>query len=464
MADFGDEVRRLLAERGISLRELARQTHFHVSHLSNVCNGRKRVTAELAGVLDEVLGADGKLSALVQAVPAPVRTYRNALGAAEAFSTLVSGAPGVIPLLGDALDKESRADLMMAKREMRTEFSDVVGGEELLDIVEHAALGRPAPVPGAGGVTRIDRQQIAQIESLTMNLRRWDNEFGSGMCRKAVIGQLNEASALLEGPFRDEQTGRRLFSAVTDLVQLAGWMSYDLQMHATAQRYYMLGLRMAREAGDRAQVARLLYCLSRQMVELGRQRDALELAQLGLYTIRRSPAPKPAALLHLIAARAYACMGEARECNRSLDIAQHIFSRAGADTDPAWCAFFDEGELRGLLGVTLRDLALADDDHAPEHAAVARPWIELAISQRPTGYLRSKVLDMDGLAVVWLLLGEAEEATTMIISALSLADGVASSRVTARFQRTVLLAEQRFPGTNAIAELRGEVTAHTRRR
>jgi hypothetical protein len=116
-------------------------------------------------------------------------------------------------------------------------------------------------------------------------------------------------------------------------------------MHGTAQRYYLLGLRVARDAGDRAQVARLLYCQARQMVDLGHQRDALELAHAGLYAVRRNQAPKPAALLHVIEARAYACMGDAQACRRALSVSQELFARAGDDTDPAWCAFFDGGEL-----------------------------------------------------------------------------------------------------------------------
>ena len=71
------------------------------------------------------------------------------------------------------------------------------------------------------------------------------------MRRKAVVGQLTEAAELLRGPFQDDRVARRLFSAVADLAQLAGWMSYDLQLHATAQRYFLLGMHLAKDAGDR---------------------------------------------------------------------------------------------------------------------------------------------------------------------------------------------------------------------
>ena len=361
--------------------------------------------------------------------------------------------------LAEALGRECQADFMRAEHDRSAELAGVAGGEGLLDTVEHVAFGRPAQIPSAGGVPRIDQEHVAQIQATTAVFRQWDNEFGGGLRRRAVVGQLSEAAALLGGPFRDEHTGRRFFSAVSDLAQLAGWMTFDLHMHATAQRYYLLGLRLARDAGDRAQVARMLYCVARQMVDLGEQRDALDLAQAGLYAIRRSPAPKATAMLRIIEARAYACMGDAEECHRALGIAQDVFSRAGTDTDPAWCAFFDEGELCGLVGVTLRDLALADPDHARDHAAGAGPWIERAVSQRPRAYLRSKILDLDGLAVTTLLLGEPEGAADLAMSAISLAREVASSRVTSRLRRTVLLAEQRFPGAHGVAELGEQVRA-----
>jgi transcriptional regulator with XRE-family HTH domain len=71
MRTFGDEVRRLLAERGMSLRELARRSHYDDGHLSKVLSGRKRATAELGLRLDDILGADGILAALADSPPIP---------------------------------------------------------------------------------------------------------------------------------------------------------------------------------------------------------------------------------------------------------------------------------------------------------------------------------------------------------------------------------------------------------
>ena len=97
--------------------------------------------------------------------------------------------------------------------------------------------------------------------------------------------------------------------------------------------------------------------------------------------------------------------------------------------------------------------------HARDHAVSAEPWIERAVSQRPRAYLRSKILDLDGLAVTTLLLGEPETAADLALSAISLAQEVTSSRVVSRLRRTVLIAEERFPGARGIAELSEQVRA-----
>jgi transcriptional regulator with XRE-family HTH domain len=359
----------------------------------------------------------------------------------------------ILPRPAELLHRQCQADIMLPQHDLGAELAGVAGGEELLDTAEQVALGRPAQMPYAGREVRIGQSHIAQIEAITAVFRGWDNEYGGGLRRGAVVGQLNGAAMLLDGPFHDEQAGRRFFSAIADLAQLVGWMTFDLHLHATAQRYYLLGLRLAKDAGDRAQVARLLYCLARQMVDLGQPREALDLAQSGLYAIRRSSVPKATAMLRIIEARSHACTGDAKECHNALGLAQDAFSRVGANTDPEWCGFFDEGELCGLVGVTLRDLALCDADHAHDHAADAMPWIERAVRQRPRAYLRSKVLDVDGLAVTSLLLGEPEAAAEHAISAISLARDMTSSRVTSKLRRTVRLAEQRFPNARGVAGL-----------
>ncbi len=92
MADFADEVRRLMADRGLSLRGLARAAGYDPSHLSKILSGRKPPSPYLAARLDDVLGADGKVkeAATAHAARPPVsgqgatRLPRKAVTAADA--------------------------------------------------------------------------------------------------------------------------------------------------------------------------------------------------------------------------------------------------------------------------------------------------------------------------------------------------------------------------------------------
>jgi transcriptional regulator with XRE-family HTH domain len=63
MTDFGEELHRLLAERGISLRNIARQVECSPGYLSNVASGRKPLTPSLATRLDRALGTGDQLIA-----------------------------------------------------------------------------------------------------------------------------------------------------------------------------------------------------------------------------------------------------------------------------------------------------------------------------------------------------------------------------------------------------------------
>lgn len=449
---------------GLNKKEFARrvQARAHAKGLRHVSTAASRVRGWLAGQQpSEPEVAQIVADVLAEACRRPLGVDDIGFQACAVQQASGPADLAVIPGLGDTLSAQSRTDLIMTSRDLRAEQADIATGDALLDAVEHIALSQPATVPDFAATGRISLQHVALIEQATNVFRRWDNEFGSGLRRKAVIGQLNDTAELLGGPFQNERTARRLFSAVADLAQLAGWTSYDLQLHTTAQRYFLMGMHLAKDAADRPQVGRMLYCLARQMIELQRYREAVDLAQTGVYAIRRSSTPKTMALLHVIEARAHAGMGQARDCTRALGAAQDAFGQAGKDTDPGWCAFFDKGELYGLLGVTLRDLALADSEHASHHAAEARPWIEQAIEHRPRHFLRSRVMDMDGLAVVNVLLGEPEAAAKAAATAMTMAGTVTSARVITRMHRTAQLAQARFPGVPAIARLAEQATALT---
>ncbi|GDY31483.1 nSTAND1 domain-containing NTPase [Gandjariella thermophila] len=68
---FGSELRRLRAQRGVSLAGLSRLVHYSKGYLSKIENGDKPVTMDVARRCDAALGAGGSLLALVDVVPRP---------------------------------------------------------------------------------------------------------------------------------------------------------------------------------------------------------------------------------------------------------------------------------------------------------------------------------------------------------------------------------------------------------
>jgi hypothetical protein len=340
-------------------------------------------------------------------------------------------------------DRAVFADLTTVNRDSGMESTRMREGELLLRLAEQTAFGPAVAFQVSGEGHPVTEDDVAAIEATTAIFRAWDNAQGGGLRRKAVIGQLAETMALLDGPFESNQAARRCYSAVADVAQLAGWMAWDLQLHATAQNYYFRGLALARDAGDRSQVARMMYCLSRQMIDLGRPVDALDLAAAGSYAIRHQARPKATALLLVAQARAHACLGDEQECRASLGAAQDSFT--GDAPDREWCSFFDGAEFAGLTGVTLRDLALAVPDSAPRIAAEARGWIEKAANERSAAFLRSKILDTDGIAVTSLLAGEPDRAAVATADALALTSHLRSPRTIRRVTDTIAMGARAFP-------------------
>ena len=61
---FGDELRRLRGQRGLSLKKFAKLVHYDPGYLSKIENGLKPPTRALAKACDVALGTDVRLSAL----------------------------------------------------------------------------------------------------------------------------------------------------------------------------------------------------------------------------------------------------------------------------------------------------------------------------------------------------------------------------------------------------------------
>jgi transcriptional regulator with XRE-family HTH domain len=147
MAVFADEVRRLIAERGMSLRGLAKASNYDPSYLSKVLSGHKPSSPYLAARLDDALGANGKIRDAAQEEP-PRRAGRARMarrkpsGAVEALQVAMTGDPA-----GPDIGADGLAELVLhyAYALAVAPSADVYG--ELLSARSFAGtlLGRSSP-------------------------------------------------------------------------------------------------------------------------------------------------------------------------------------------------------------------------------------------------------------------------------------------------------------------------------
>ncbi|MEU6123581.1 hypothetical protein [Streptomyces sp. NPDC047123] len=347
----------------------------------------------------------------------------------------------------------SRSDLMLARRGFLGTSLALSAGPALIEPMQRwlvpAPTTAPAEEPDSAAQrrpARLSKPELDLLESTTVMFRQWDAQCGGGLRRKAVVGQLHEVTDLLQEP-QPEATSRRLFKVAGELAELAGWMSYDVGLQPTAQKYFVLALHAAKEAGEKPLGSYILSSMSRQMIHLGRPDDALELVHLAQYGSRDIASPRTQAMLYAMEARAYASMGQPGKCKRAVRMAEDAFADAEDYTEPEpdWIRFFSEAELNGENAHSYRDLAYVAG-RSPTYASLAEPVMDRAVRlfEKDAEHQRSYALNLIGKATVHLLQREPEQSTVLAGQALDIAKKVRSERVNTRLRKTVDTAVRDF--------------------
>ncbi|WP_328583642.1 transcriptional repressor NsdA [Streptomyces sp. NBC_00370] len=384
-------------------------------------------------------------------------------------SPSVSGVdlPWAGPQTVALLSEFSRSDLMLARRGFLGSSLALAAGPALVEPMQRWLVPGPAgeaekPAPPAEQrPSRLSKPELELLESTTAMFRLWDAQCGGGLRRKAVVGQLHEVTDLLQEP-QPEATSKRLFTCAAELAELAGWMSYDVGLQPNAQKYFVLALHAAKEAGDKPLGSYVLSSMSRQMIHLGRPDDALELVHLAQYGSRDCATPRTQAMLYAMEARAYANMGQPSKCKRAARMAEETFADAGGDgeREPDWIRFFSEAELNAENAHSYRDLAYVAG-RSPTYASLAEPVMERAVElfAKDDDHQRSYALNLIGMATVHLLKKEPEQSAALGRQALDIACKVRSERVNTRLRKTVYTAARDFGGVAEVTELTDELNA-----
>jgi tetratricopeptide (TPR) repeat protein len=397
-------VRDLAASKG----QTSSADHVAVKRWLDGTQPRAETAHLIAAALSEKLGRAVTLAALgftagsgeMNAETASLdRPVRYPLDANEASHTLAD-------LASSDLDGPASATLQAWDTDAA---SHVVSGY----LFGHHGVGEPEPPTEAA--RPLDANAIRQTTAHLMSL---DFQLGGGHTRKLLLFYFRDQvlplfNALPESPRRGD-----LFLATAELAQMLGWSAYDAGRHGAAQRYFIYGLRLAREAGDDLLGARLLSNLSHQANYLGHFQNAVELARGAQSAAARSTSATTMAMLQSMEARALASLGDLRGCAAALHRAEISFDRSDPTADPDWIRYFNAAELAGEAAHCFRDLRQPDETNR---------FATLAVAPADTPARTRAFINMV-TATGALQAGSLDEAISMTRRAVELAGPLQSSR------------------------------------
>ncbi|MFI2435992.1 hypothetical protein [Streptomyces sp. NPDC018693] len=298
----------------------------------------------------------------------------------------------------------------------------------------------------------IGYEEIEELEASVEIFRAWDAARGGGLQRKAVVGQLNEVGGMLA--YRHPpHLQRRLWGVAANLAVLAGWMSHDVGLEPTAQKYFVIAAHAAREGGDRPRAGEALSRAARQMVHLGRPDEALDLMKLAQSGSGEAVLPRTVAMFHTIEAWAQASMGKGQAMRRTLGQAEDLFvSHDGDVPPPSWMQLFNEADLYGMQALSYRTLA----EFEPAAAVHARYYAEKALALRIDAQERSKIFDHLSMASACFIADDPEQAARYAKLALMSMSSNSSHRTWDRLRQMYRLTAE-YADSPRISELREEI-------
>lgn len=377
------------------------------------------------------------------------------------------GVPWAPERTAAVLTEFTGMDLMLNRRGLMGASAALTAGSVLTTAMYdwlQADPASPATLPGPRGgyadqagfdryeAAPVGSQEVEELEHSVDIFRAWDASRGGGLQRKAVVGQLNEVGGMLSYRHPDHLQ-RRLWGVAANLAVLAGWMSHDVGLEPTAQKYFVIATHAAREGGDRPRAGEALSRAARQMVHLGRPDEALDLMKLARTGSGEEALPRTRAMFRTIEAWAQAAMGRGQAMRRTLGEAETLFVSDRGDAEPPnWMQMFDKADLHGMQALAYRTLA----EHEPAAAKQAEHHAKIALELRAERRERSKIFDHISLASACFIADDPEQADQYARLALASIGDNSSHRTWDRLREMYRLTAH-YAGYPKIENLREEI-------
>src|ERR1041384_1892527 len=199
--------------------------------------------------------------------------------------------------MGLAYDEETRVRVVATVDDQTPEEAESVKRRKFLAHAAAVTMGanvfgadsgpwgsNPIQTPAPG---RIGMTDVRQVEAATRALRSLDYQYGGGSCRDAVIAQLSWGQQML-GANATDIVRQRLYVALADLHNLAGWTSFDTGLMDSARNHFGQALDLAKQGENEALMANILYRMGRVYLHQNAPDDALKVFQLGQLAAKNS--------------------------------------------------------------------------------------------------------------------------------------------------------------------------------
>ncbi len=308
------------------------------------------------------------------------RELGRPVAAAELWKGRASGSPLVLPADIDMDGPWSRAsmlglldDWIVAGLLDRRHFL-AVSGTTILDIVARYPTGEPGRLAAALERGSVGNLLLAQIEQSIPLLHRLNDTHGGRAYLPYVGAQFRAVALLLRQGSHPARVERRLFAALAEISQLAGWMALDAGQHGLAQRYLFTALRAAREADYHPMAAHVLADLAFQAAIREHSSDAIALGQAAVRIAAGSPAGVRA-LVQTRLAHGHALAGQLDDFERAHAIGLDTIADRDSAEEPAWMDYLTPNQLDTRAGYALTHagtLAAAAGDHQTGTALLRR--------------------------------------------------------------------------------------------
>jgi tetratricopeptide (TPR) repeat protein len=428
MSDFSDALRRLMADRGAGVRELARQVPCNPGHLSYLRSGKRRPSPQIASRLDDILGAGGALTVCAEEsgqredVSAGVHARRLGVMAtttklevppprpALALVPVTAWARPICDAVLNPVDAGRRAALMWEEQ-----------GEH-----GHRDLGALSRAAGATLEASLSSNYVHLTESLP-----------------DLIGQAELANLRVRGA--DEIRARCLLS---DVYAIAGWSLIKADSPAAAWVAALRAVELAEQADDVFRSAAAMRCLSEVHMRAKNLEEASRTAFLAATYLDTAKAGDRATCLRgaalLSAAAAASRRGDSREAYTAFKAAAAYADQLGEDRT-------ELGTVFGPANVAIHQVAIAVELGRAVEAIQHIPKVD--IRRLPAGLGERRARFLIDVARSYARLHDDGPALDALLEAEQIApDELRNHRYTHQVVRELRSRERRSSGLRALAD------------